>query len=234
MKPLLTLALLVAAAPALAATTAQTARTPDSFIATSQRVVEHLSGDLNNDGRPDHVYVVAGNDSALRHEDPDRGLIDMNPHGLLVALSSPAGYTLALDKPALFGTVFQDGGVYYPPERELDIDKGRLKIHYAHGRYGYWTYTFRQRQGRLQLIGYDASDAEQASISVNLLTGKWLQREPIFHRDAQGGIDYDRPPRSVKETWRTVDNLQPVWLQDIDDLSDYYLPDVLGLYDSAR
>ena len=229
MKPLLTPALLVAATPVLAAPTAQTAVDPAGFIATSQRVMEHLSGDLNNDGRPDHVYVVAGDDGSLRQEDPDRGLIDSNPHGLLVALSTPDGYTLTLDKPALFGTVFQDGGVYYAPEVEVGIDKGRLKIHYAHGRYGYWTYTFRQQQGRLQLIGYDESDADEASLSVNLLTGKWLQRKPVHHRDAQGDIDYDRPPHSVKETWHTLDHRQAIWLQDIDDLSAYALPDVLGL-----
>ncbi|MNR11285.1 hypothetical protein D3C85_1275780 [compost metagenome] len=58
----------------------------------------------------------------------------------------------------------------------VEIDKGNLYVHYGHGRYGYWRYTFKYRKGNFVLIGYDASDNRGPVInretSINFLTQK--------------------------------------------------------------
>jgi len=111
----------------------------------------------------------------------------------------------------------EDGGVYFAPELVPSIEKGLLKLHYAHGRYGYWAYQFRLEGRDMRLIGYDSSDNfgpyVNSETSVNFLTAKKLVRENLNKAP-------DSDPK-FKETWSKV-NVAPMYLstiQDIDDLS---------------
>ncbi len=75
-----------------------------------------------------------------------------------------------------FSSENEDGGVYFAPELMVELEKGNLYIHYAHGRYGYWKYTFRLKNTDFELIGYDSSDnfgpRVNSETSINFLTKK--------------------------------------------------------------
>ena len=85
--------------------------------------------------------------------------------------------------------------VYFAPELNVSINKGNLIVHYAHGRYGYWTYSFRYQNSDFELIGYDSSQDHgpvvERSVSINLMTKKMLIRENI-NQDAEGGTKNSR------------------------------------------
>lgn len=67
-------------------------------------------------------------------------------------------YELAAKNHDCFSSENQDGGAYFAPELSIEISKGKLYVHYGHGRYGYWKYTFRFEKSDFELIGYDESD----------------------------------------------------------------------------
>ena len=72
----------------------------------------------------------------------------------------------------------------------LEIKKGNLYVHYAHGRYGYWFYTFRLKKSDFDLIGYDSSNDMSGTVlsytSINFLTKKKLIKRNI---NQNGEID---------------------------------------------
>lgn len=82
----------------------------------------------------------------------------------------------------------EDGGVYFAPELGVEITKGKLFIHYAHGRYGYWRYLFRLQNSDLELIGYDSSSNHGPTVltetSINFLT-----RRKIVNENTNPNID---------------------------------------------
>ncbi|WP_257710698.1 hypothetical protein [Gramella sp. MT6] len=45
-----------------------------------------------------------------------------------------------------------------PPELSINIEDNKLKIHYSHGRYGYWEYIFKYLESDFKLIGYESSE----------------------------------------------------------------------------
>ena len=66
------------------------------------------------------------------------------------------------------------------PEISFSIARNNFYVHYSHGRYGYWKYTFRYRKNQMVLIGYDAVDKNgaviQQEISINFNNKKRLIR----------------------------------------------------------
>lgn len=75
-----------------------------------------------------------------------------------------------------FSSENEDGGVYFAPDLEISIEKGKLSVHYSHGRYGYWSYTFWFKKNDFELIGYDSSSHSgpviNSETSINFLTKK--------------------------------------------------------------
>lgn len=67
--------------------------------------------------------------------------------------------------------------------------EGKLDISYSHGRYGFWSYTFRFQPPKLELIGYDSSEDRGPVIervtSINFSTNKMLIENTNFN--AEGG-----------------------------------------------
>lgn len=82
----------------------------------------------------------------------------------------------------------EDGGVYFAPELGVEITKGKLFIHYVHGRYRYWRYMFRLQNSDLELIGYDSSSNHGPTVltetSINFLT-----RRKIVNENTNPNID---------------------------------------------
>lgn len=63
-------------------------------------------------------------------------------------------------------------------------------MHYGHGRYGYWTYTFRLKNNDFELIGYDSSDnfgpRIDSETSINYLTKKKVTKTNT-NQEGEGG-----------------------------------------------
>ncbi len=144
------------------------------FFPKGYRSFEKVYGDLNKDGLEDCVIIIKGTDKKNIIKDEYRGELDRNRRGIIVLFSKNDSYELAVKNYDCFSSENEDGGVYYAPELSIEVKKGKLYIHYAHGRYGYWKYTFRYQNSDFELIGYDSSDHSgpvvNAETSINYLT----------------------------------------------------------------
>lgn len=188
-----------------------------AYIPASYILFDAIQGDLNKDGLKDVVLIVKATDPKQWVTDEYRGKLDRNRRGVVVLLNVKGRYQKVVQNLTLFSSENEDGGVYFAPELVPSIEKGLLKLHYAHGRYGYWAYQFRIEGRDMRLIGYDSSDNfgpyVNSETSVNFLTAKKLVRENL-------NKDPDSDPK-FKEIWSKV-NIAPMYLnkiQDIDDLS---------------
>ena len=189
----------------------------NAYLPASYTLFEAIQGDLNQDGLKDVVLIVKATDPKQWVTDEYRGKLDRNRRGVIVLLNAKGQYQKVVQNLSLFSSENEDGGVYFAPELVPSIEKGLLKLHYAHGRYGYWAYQFRLEGRDMRLIGYDSSDNfgpyVNSETSVNFLTAKKLVRENL-------NKDSDSDPK-FKEIWSKV-SVAPLYLskiQDIDDLS---------------
>lgn len=214
---------LVISTHALGQSKVRVAKSPSEFVPASYVVSETIQGDLNADSQPDYVFIIKGTDKSQFFNDEIRGLLDRNRRGLIVALSSRNGYELALQNRDCFSSENEDGGVYYAPELVVTIDKGSLLVHYAHGRYGYWSYRFRYQNSSFELIGYDSSQDRgpvvEQSTSINLLSKKMRIRENV-NLNAESGEE------KFRETWKKFTLPKPIRLSEISDFDGF---DIQGL-----
>lgn len=154
---------------------------PADFIPKGYVPFDTIYGDLNKDGLEDLVYIIKGTDKSKFVTHEYRGELDRNRRGIIVLLNAKNGYELAVKNNECFSSENEDGGVYYAPELDIEISKGKLYVHYAHGRYGYWRYTFRYQNNDLELIGYDASENHGPVVlyetSINFLTKQKIVKE---------------------------------------------------------
>jgi hypothetical protein len=175
-----------------------------SFIPKGYRIFDRVKGDLNKDGRDDLVLIIKGTDRSKFVMDEDRGELDRNRRGLIVLFSKNGQYEVGLQNYTCFSSENEDGGVYFPPELVVEIEKGNLCIHFAQGRYGFTRYTFRYQKLAFRLIGYDSADRSSFDsdyalfdeTSVNFLTQKEVVKK-VANVTAAGMEVY-------KETWRKI------------------------------
>lgn len=161
------------------------------FIPEGYVLFEKIEGDLNKDGLKDCVLLVKGTDKKRIVEDEERGALDQNRRGVIVLLKWKEGYEQLTQNIDCFSSENEDGGVYYAPELSLEIKKNNLYVRYEHGRYGYWSYTFRMKDQDMELIGYDNSENHGAMVmtetSINFLTKKKLVKENVNEEAENSG-----------------------------------------------
>lgn len=196
------------------------------FIPPGYVLHAEVRGDLNKDGRPDRVLVIKGTDKTRFVTDPNRGRLDRNRRGLVIVFDRKDGPEPVLVHRDCFSSENEDGGVYFAPELDVSVHKGVLRFHYAHGRYGYWSYDFRWQDGAFALIGHDQAEHRgpvvQQEVSVNLSTRKVLTRVNL-NRDRE-----DTDAR-FKETWKRFTLDKPIRLQDIADFDEFNVLAAIGL-----
>lgn len=171
-----------------------------SFIPKGYVLYEQVSGDLNKDGLADKVLIIKGTDKSKVIQDEYRGTLDRNRRGIIILLNKKGHYELAVKNYDCFSSENEDGGVYFAPELSVETRKGNLYIHYGHGRYGYWFYTFRLKDSDFELIGFDESNGGpviSSETSINFLTKKKLARVNT-NPEAQSGEEV------FKETWSDI------------------------------
>lgn len=184
------------------------------FILDGNVIVEKIYGDLNKDGKDDCVVLTKETDKTKFVKDEHRGVLDRNRRGLIILIYKNGSYDVVLKNPSCFSSENEDGGVYYPPELSVEIKKGNLYINYNHGRYGYWSYTFRYQNSDFEMIGYDDSDnfgpRINSEVSINYLTKKKIIKVNT-NENAEGGDEV------FEETIEKVNINQLTKLSEIKD-----------------
>lgn len=195
---------------------------PVSFIPKGYVLFEKVLGDLNMDGEPDCVLIIKDTDKTKIINDENRGKLDRNRRGIIVLFKKNDQYELVTENYNCFSSENEDGGVYFPPELSVEIMKGKLYVTYAHGRYGYWGYTFRYQDSAFALIGYDESNGGaviSSEISINFLT-KIKRKKININESAQGGDEV------FKKTSQTIKSNKVIKLSEIKDFDELKLWDL--------
>ncbi len=171
------------------------------FLPESYILHDTIYGDLNQDATKDCIMIIKGTDRdniVINRFDEE---VDRNRRGIIILLRKNNAYEVALRNIACFSSENEDGGIYYPPQLSLSIDKGNLYVKYGHGRYGLWQYTFRYQNSNFELIGYDASNGGaviNSETSIDFSTKKKLKRINT-NIDAEGGDEI------YEETWEDIE-----------------------------
>jgi hypothetical protein len=189
-------------------------KSPTNFLPLGFVVYEEIIGDLNNDGYEDCVLIIKGTDQNQVITDEYLGQLDRNRRGIIVLLNKITHYELVVKNDNCFASENEDGGVYYAPELSVGIEKGNLYVHYSHGRYGNWRYTFRLQNSDLELIGYDESDSNgpvvETQTSINFLSKK-KQEKVNTNENAQGRDEV------FQESWTNIKVNKLMKLSEIKD-----------------
>ncbi|MFK7785097.1 MAG: hypothetical protein AB8B56_08275 [Crocinitomicaceae bacterium] len=180
---------------------------------------DSISGDLNGDGLEDYVVMTKGTNPKNWEMNQFDSLVDRNRRGIVISLSEGVKSNIVTENLNCFSAENEDGGVYFPPELWFEIENGKLFVHYAHGRYGYWRYTFRYQDGKMKLIGYDQSDNRgpivQEFYSYNFLSRKKLVKDNRNKYSEESGADED-----FVETWYDLPKKQLLILSEIEDFDE--------------
>lgn len=196
---------------------------PVDFLPEGYKIFEKSYGDLNKDGIDDCILIIKKTDQNKMVTDEYRGKLDRNRRGIIILFKNKEGYALASKNEDCFSSENEDGGVYYAPELSVSAEKGNLHIDYTHGRYGYWTYTFRYNNSDFDLIGFDDSSNRGpitlSETSINFLTKKKLVKVNI-------NAEEENSEEKFEDTWTKLNSSKLLSLSEIKnfdelDLSDY-------------
>jgi hypothetical protein len=174
-------------------------------------------GDLNKDGLEDCVIIIKEIDKNNIVINRFEKKVDRNRRGIIVLINKKEGYELALKNYNCFSSENEDGGVYYAPQLSVEIKHGDLIINYNHGRYGFWGYSFRYQNSKLELIEYNSSSNYGPIINIetniNFLTKKKLIKENT-NENSEGGDEI------FKETWIEIKINSLINLSEIKDFEE--------------
>lgn len=195
---------------------------PTDFIPDNYTEFETVYGDLNKDGIDDCVLIIKKVDSSNIVLNEYNNLVDRNRRGIIILFKEDDRYQLIEKNYSCFSSDQEYGGIYYPPELYIEIQKGNLYVKYSHGRYGAWKYTFRYQNSNFTLIGYDNSSnygpVVNTQTSINFLTKKKLIRENTNEND-EGGDEV------FKDTWSKVTITELIKLAEIIDFDELSMRD---------
>ena len=189
---------------------------PTDFLPKGYVVFEKINGNLNKDSLEDCILIIKGTDTSKNVKDEYRGNLDRNRRGIIVLINKKDFYELAVKNYDCFSSENEDGGAYYAPELSIEIKKGNLYVQYAHGRYGYWNYTFRFQHSDFELIGYQESNGGviiDSETSINFLTKK-KQEKVNTNKNAQGGDEV------FKKTMKNINVNKLIKLSEIKDFDE--------------
>ena len=188
----------------------------EDFIPDGYVLFEKITGDLNKDKQEDCILIIKGTnkDKIVLNEYGE--MVDRNRRGIIILFKNKNGYQKATENINCFSSENEDGGIYFPPELFIGVERGNLSIHYGHGRYGFWRYTFRYQQSDFKLIGYDEQNGGaviKSELSLNFLTKKKLVKENT-NENAIGGDEV------FKESWSKIEINRLLSLSEIKDFDN--------------
>ncbi|ADQ80508.1 hypothetical protein Palpr_2375 [Paludibacter propionicigenes WB4] len=196
----------------------QTKQELTNFVPKGFVISEKITGDLNKDGLTDCVLIIKGTDKKMIVKNRNSEEVDRNRRGIIILLNKNNSFELTTKNYNCFSSENEDGGVYFAPELYIEIIKGNLSIHYGHGRYGFWRYTFRLKDSYFELIGYDSSDNRGPVVnretSINFLSKKKKIRENTNQNVSAESEEV------FKETWEKVQLDKLIKLSEIIDFDE--------------
>jgi hypothetical protein len=194
----------------------------NDFIPEGYVEFEKYFGDLNKDKQDDCVILIKKIDGNSVVINQFNEKVDRNRRGIIVLFKNENGYQLADRNYDCFSSENEDGGVYMPPELLIEFEKGNLRVHYGHGRYGFWRYTFRFQDSNFKLIGYDSSNNRgpliEEETSINFLIKRKLVRKNT-NQNAEGGDEI------FKETWSNIEIANLINLSEIESFDELFMYD---------
>lgn len=181
---------------------AEQKKNPNDFIPDKFVAFDTIIGDLNKDGQEDYVLIIKGTEKSRFVDHESRGKLDRNRRGIIVLLKKNENYEMLVKNDTCFSSENEDGGVYFAPEMDVTIEKGKLFINYSHGRYGYWSYTFRLKNNDLELIGFDSAGHRgpvvESLTSINFLTRKKVEKINTNQDEEEGDEVFEETISKVK------------------------------------
>lgn len=192
-------------------------KNPADFVPKGYVVFEKINGDLNKDSIEDCVLIIKGTDTSKIVTDENQKRLDRNRRGIIVLFNKNGHYDLAVKNYDCFSSENEDGGVYYAPELSIEIKKGNLYINYAHGRYGYWGYTFRFQNSDFELIGFDDSD-NNGPVVISETSINFLIKKKIVKKNTNEDADSGEEVFSTTTKKINIDRL--IKLSEIKDFDD--------------
>ncbi len=178
-----------------------------------------IKGDLNKDGLEDVIMLIKGTDTSMVVKNTHGKMVDRNRRGIIILFNKKDHYELGLKNYTCFTSENEEGGVYFPPDLGIMVERGNLKIHYAHGRYGHWVYTFTYRNRDFEMIGYDESSNHGPVVlsetSINFLPKKKLTRKNINQAEDDGGEEV------FEDTWEDISLEELTRLSEIRNFEEF-------------
>lgn len=188
----------------------------EDFIPKGYVLYDTMYGDLNKDKLEDCILIIKGTNKEKIVTNRFDEIVDRNRRGIIILFKNESGYRKVIENLDCFYSENEDGGAYYPPQLSFKVVRGNLIIHYAHGRYGWWKYTFRYQDSNLKLIGYDYTNGGAVTnyeTSINFLTKKKLYRENI-NEESEGNDEV------FKDTWSKIKIDKLLNLSEIKDFEE--------------
>ena len=193
---------------------------PIDFVPEGYVIFEEIQGDLDKDGIPEIVLIIKATDQNKIINDEHHDHVDRNRRGIIVLKGQQDKFELITKNYDCFSSENEDGGVYFPPDMQVQIENGILYIYYSHGRYGFWKYTFRHKTSDFELIGFDSSQNDgpivNKEISLNFLTKKKLEVNNINEHTEDSGDEI------FEETWSNIEVKDLIKLSEIEDFDDLF------------
>lgn len=192
---------------------------PKEFV-----IFDTIYGELNNDKFTDCILIIKGTDKTKIEDDEYKGKLDKNRRGIIILFNKNGHYELSAKNYNCFSSENEDGGIYFPPELNVEILKNKLYISYAHGRYGFWKYTFRFHDSDFELIGYDDNECRgpiiENQISINYLSKKKQIKETTNLDEIEESGD-----EVFEERWEEIKLKKLIRLSEIKDFDELYRPE---------
>lgn len=177
--------------------------TLESIIPDNWRLLDSITGDLNQDGISDLVFAIQKTDTNNIELNDGLGTdtIDLNPRILAIYFGTGSGgFTKQIVSKHFI--ILRDSPTMSEPFEGFNINqKGILDINYKFWySAGSWsmsnhTYRFRFQHNEFALIGYDLIEAHRASgettgYSINFLTKKMKITKGNFSKDDPESVEW--------------------------------------------
>lgn len=190
-------------------------KTLAEFLPEGSVLFKKYNGEVNKDGKEACIFItkkVNANNIVMNDYDEK---VDRNRRGIIILFKNENGYELATKNYNCFSSENEDGGVYYPPELDIEVKRGNLIVHYLHGRYGFWKYTFRYNKNNFELIGYDQHD-NRGPVTERITSINFLSKRKQLKVNTNNNATTDGE-EVFKETWEKIEIKKLLKLSEIKD-----------------
>jgi len=204
--------------------------TPRGWVLEKQ-----ITGDLNNDGRPDLAFVLQDNDprNRLKQSADSDYIINTNPRILAIAFANPTGtgYTLVAQNSTLIPRWTEPNQDDHFDNKQPSVDDGgtlhiarnalSIGLHYFSSMGGWdaglTTFTFRYQNNCFELIGLDNDNMQRGSGEETKTSANYSTHQLTIHTT-------NEQTKTNKTKHRQLPNTPPKTLDNIGDGMDFEIP----------